>query len=179
MTDEQLMIQVRNGDIAQAAVLFDRYSGRLYNFFVRLTFDEALSEDLTQNVFERIIRYKHSFNENHQFKSWIFQIARNVRMDFYKKNKIKVAEEVDISNVTMLSNSISDKMEKQDDLKNLEKAMARLNPEQREVLVLTRFQKLKYAQVAEMMNTSEGAVKVKVHRAIKELRNVFFKINKL
>lgn len=179
MTDEQLMIQVRNGDIAQAAVLFDRYSGRLYNFFVRLTFDEALSEDLTQNVFERIIRYKHSFNESHQFKSWIFQIARNVRMDFYKKNKIKVAEEVDISNVTMLSNSISDKMEKQDDLKNLEKAMARLNPEQREVLVLTRFQKLKYAQVAEMMNTSEGAVKVKVHRAIKELRNVFFKINKL
>lgn len=179
MTDEQLMIQVRNGDIAQAAVLFDRYSGRLYNFFVRLTFDEALSEDLTQNVFERIIRYKHSFDENHQFKSWIFQIARNVRMDFYKKNKIKVAEEVDISNVTMLSNSISDKMEKQDDLKNLEKAMARLNPEQREVLVLTRFQKLKYAQVAEMMNTSEGAVKVKVHRAIKELRNVFFKINKL
>ena len=179
MTDEQLMIQVRNGDIAQAAVLFDRYSGRLYNFFVRLTFDEALSEDLTQNVFERIIRYKHSFNESHHFKSWIFQIARNVRMDFYKKNKIKVAEEVDISNVTMLSNSISDKMEKQDDLKNLEKAMARLNPEQREVLVLTRFQKLKYAQVAEMMNTSEGAVKVKVHRAIKELRNVFFKINKL
>lgn len=179
MTDEQLMIKVRDGDIAKAAVLFERYSGRLYNFFVRLTFDESLSEDLTQNVFERIIRYKHSFNEDHQFKSWIFQIARNVRMDFYKKNKVKVAGEVDVSNVMMMSNSVSDKMEKQADLKNLEKAMSHLSSAQREILVLTRFQKLKYAQVAEMMNTSEGAVKVKVHRAIKELRNVFFKIDKL
>ncbi len=179
MTDEQLMIEVRNGDIAKAAVLFERYSGRLYNFFVRLTFDESLSEDLTQNVFERVIRYKHSFDENHQFKSWIFQIARNVRMDFYKKNKIKVANEVDISKVMMMSNSISEKMEQEDDLKNLEKAMSQLSSEQREILVLTRFQKLKYAQVAEMMNTSEGAVKVKVHRAIKELRNVFFKIDRL
>ena len=120
MTDEQLMIQVRDGDIAKAAVLLERYSGRLYNYFVRLTFDESLSEDLTQNVFQRIIRYKHSFNESHQFKSWILQIARNARMDFYKKNKVKVADEVDVSNVLMMSNSVSDKMEKRDDLKNLE-----------------------------------------------------------
>lgn len=55
--------------------------------------------------------------------------------------------------------------------------MLRLQPEQREILVLTRFQKMKYVQVAEMLNTSEGAVKVKVHRAIKELRKVFLKID--
>ncbi|MEM6964880.1 MAG: sigma-70 family RNA polymerase sigma factor [Bacteroidota bacterium] len=178
MTDEQLMMQVRNGDIAQAAVLFDRYSGRLYNFFVRLTYDQALSEDLTQSVFERIIRYRSSFNDHHQFKSWIFQIARNVRTDFYKKNKIKVADEIDVSSVRLMTSSVAEKMEHQEDLKNLEKAMLRLSAEQREILVLTRFQKLKYAQVAEMLNTSEGAVKVKVHRAIKSLRTVFLKINK-
>lgn len=179
MTDEQLMIQVRNGDIAKAAVLFDRYSGRLYNFFVRLTYDQALSEDLTQSVFERIIRYRNSFNDHHQFKSWMFQIARNVRTDFYKKNKIKVADEIDVSSVRLMTNSVADKIEHREDLKNLEKAMLRLNPDQREILVLTRFQKLKYAQVAEMLNTSEGAVKVKVHRAIKELRKVFLKIDSI
>lgn len=179
MTDEQLMIQVRDGDIAKAAVLFDRYSGRLYNFFIRLTYDQALSEDLTQNVFEKIIRYKHSFNDHHKFKSWVFQIARNARTDFYKKNKVKVAKEVDIANVGLMTNSIADKIEHQEELKNLEKALQYLHPDQREILILTRFQKLKYAKVAEMMNTSEGAVKVKVHRAIKELRKVFFKIDSL
>ncbi len=46
------MIKVREGDLAQASVLFERYSGRLYNFFVRLTYDRALSKDLTQNVFD-------------------------------------------------------------------------------------------------------------------------------
>lgn len=179
MTDEQLMIHVRNGDIAKAAVLFDRYSGRLYNFFVRLTYDQSLSEDLTQSVFERIIRYRNSFNDNHQFKSWIFQIARNVRTDFYKKNKVKVAEDIDVMNIGLKTNSVSEKIEHRENLKNLEKAMSRLNPEQREILVLTRFQKLKYTQVAEMLNTSEGAIKVKVHRAIKELRKVFLKIDSL
>jgi len=180
MTDEQLMIQVRDGDIAKAAVLFDRYSGRLYNFFVRLTYDKALSEDLTQNVFERIIRYRSSFNDTHQFKSWVFQIARNTRTDFYKKNnKVKVADSVEVSSLNLMANSIADDIEKKEMMCNLEKAMLQLKSEQREILVLTRFQKLKYAQVAEMMNTSEGAVKVKVHRAIKELRKVFLKIDSL
>ena len=57
--------------------------------------------------------------------------------------------------------------------------MLHLDKDQQELLLLTRFQKLKYAQVAEMMNTTEGNVKVKVHRAIKDLRSVFLKINAL
>ena len=179
MTDEQLMIQVRSGDIAQSAILFDRYSGRLFNFFVRLTYDRALSEDLTQSVFERIIRYRKSFNDNHHFKSWLFQIARNVRTDFYKKNKIKVADGVEVNAVKLMTTSVADDLEAKEKIDNLQKAMQLLNDDQREVLELTRFQKLKYAQVAEMMNTSEGAIKVKVHRAIKELRKVFLKIDSL
>ena len=179
MTDEQLMIQVRGGDIAKAAVLFDRYSGRLYNFFVRLTYDQSLSEDLTQNVFERIIRYRNSFNDSHQFKSWIFQIARNVRTDFYKKNKININDSIEVNNVPLTTTSISQKIEEKEVMNNLERALKKLSPDQREVIMLTRFQKLKYAQVADMMNTSEGAIKVKVHRAIKDLRKIFLKIDRL
>ena len=179
MTDEQIMIQVRDGDVAKAAMLFERYNVRLFNFFVRLTYDKALSEDLAQNVFERMIRYRKSFNETHAFKSWIFQIARNVRMDHFKKNKIKVAGEVDVQQVSLMTKCVTDDIEDKEILGNLEKAMLRLGKEQQELLLLTRFQKLKYAQVAEMMNTTEGNVKVKVHRAIKDLRSVFLKINAL
>ena len=179
MTDEQIMIQVRDGDVAKAAMLFERYNVRLFNFFVRLTYDKSLSEDLTQNVFERMIRYRNSFNETHAFKSWIFQIARNVRMDHFKKNKIKVAGEVDVQQVGLMTSSVTEKIENKELLGNLEKAMLHLDKDQQELLLLTRFQKLKYAQVAEMMNTTEGNVKVKVHRAIKDLRSVFLKINAL
>lgn len=173
------MIQVRGGDIAKASVLFERYSGRLYNFFLRLTYDQALSEDLTQNVFERIIRYKHSFNDNYLFKSWVFQIARNVRMDFYKKNKIKVSEGIEVQNIGLMADSFLGKIEQKEVFQNLQKAMLQLSDEQREILILTRFEKIKYAKVAEMLGTSEGAIKVKVHRAIKELRPIFLKIDKL
>ena len=179
MTDEQIMIQVRDGDVAKSALLFERYNVRLFNFFVRLTYDKALSEDLTQNVFERMIRYRNSFKETHAFKSWIFQIARNVRMAHFKKNKIKVSNEIDVQQVSLLNNSVVNKIENKELLGNLEKTMLHLDRDQQELLLLTRFQKLKYAQVAEMMNTTEGNVKVKVHRAIKDLRSVFLKINAL
>jgi len=65
-----------------------------------------------------------------------------------------------------------------EDLQQLERAMQNLPDMQREILVMTRFQKMKYGEVAEILQCSEGAVKVKVHRALKQLRHIFFKMEK-
>ncbi len=78
MTDELIMEAVKNGNLDQASELFDRYHKRLYNYFVKISFDREASNDLTQNVFLRMIRYRNSYKEGNKFISWIFCNRRKV-----------------------------------------------------------------------------------------------------
>lgn len=75
--------------------------------------------------------------------------------------------------------NVSESIEKREQLEALEKALHLLTDDQREVLLLTRYQKLKYEEVGRLLGCSEGAVKVKVYRAIRQLRTIFFKLDKL
>lgn len=76
-SDEEIMIKVKNNQLALMKPLFDRYHVKLYNFFLRLTYNEDVSKDLVQNVFYRIIKYRKTYNPEYKFKSWIYQLARN------------------------------------------------------------------------------------------------------
>lgn len=175
MTDEQLMLAVKNGKLDSMSILFERYHRRLYNFFFRINYNQNLSEDLSQNVFERVIRYRNSYNPAFSFKTWIFQIARNVRLEHYKKYGQQTMEDIDKQKFLQLEDDTSMNMDKKEQIILLEKAISRLNDEQREILLLTRFQNMKYAEVARLLGCSEGAVKVKVYRTIKQLRQIYLK----
>src|SRR5258708_39661754 len=77
------MLRVKEGYLSELSELFERYHEKLYNFFLKLTFDPAASEDLTQNLFYRIIRYRHTFDATAgTYKSWMYQMARNIHVDF-------------------------------------------------------------------------------------------------
>ena len=178
MTDEQIMEAVKNGDLQLASLLFDRYNKKLFNFLARMCQDRELAEDLAQNVFLRMIRYRNSYRDGLKFESWIYQVARNVFSDHYQANKNRKSDFVAIEKI---SDGIMDNNEeKQQDEKEqmLQRSMSLLNEEQRELLVLTRFQHLKYEEVAQMMDTTVANIKVKVHRAIAKLREHYFQIEK-
>jgi RNA polymerase sigma factor (sigma-70 family) len=179
MTDEQIMEAVKNGDLQQAALLFDRYHLRLFNFLARLCADRDLAEDLTQNVFLRLIKYRGSYKPGLRFQSWIYQVARNVFSDHYQAQKNKKSEFVDVEKVGewVANEEEGNHMEEQE--KILERSMAMLTEEQRELLVLTRFQHLKYEEVAVIMETTVANIKVKVHRAIAKLREHYFELEKI
>jgi len=179
MTDEQLMQEVKNGAIQELGTLFNRYQKLMYSYFMRMTWDRPLSEDLTQLVFERILRYRTSFHEGRSFKAWIYQIARNVCIHHLEKSKRMQTKEVDWSKVDWSSSNIGDKIQDEETLKNLNKALSQLTDKQREVLLLTRYSGMKYAEVAEILGCSVSAVKVKVFRATEQLRKHFFKIDAL
>ena len=68
---------------------------------------------------------------------------------------------------------------REENLAMMEKAMQQLPPEQLEILLLTRYQKMKYAEVGELIGCSEGAVKLKVFRALQQLRSLYFKLEQL
>ena len=175
LTDEKIMYRVKDGELPELKQLFDRYNIPIYNFFLKLTMDAGTSEDLTQNLFYRIIRYRHTFNAGTgSFKSWMYQMARNLHAD-HCRQKIRLAEV--IKNVHEYPEDVADKHEgyKEQDFEKLNKALSGLGPADRELIVLSRYEGLKYADIAKMKNMSLSSIKVQIHRALKELRQLYFK----
>lgn len=179
MTDEELMDAVKGGDLTKASILFDRYNKHLYNFFVKIAYDRDLGHDLTQDVFLRMIRYRHTYRSTSKFKSWIFQIARNVYADHYRSNKIMKSDFDEVEMIGQKVDAIDVKMANDEREKLLYIAMYKLNEEQRELLLLSKFQKLKYDEIATIYDSTVGAIKVKVHRAINKLKEHYLKLEKI
>lgn len=169
------MQKVKNGDLNQLGLLFERYKKILFGFFYNMNHDSELSEDLVQNVFMRILKYRSGFKGDGDFKVWMFHIARNVSFDHYRKYQKRQAEEIDnwkdslgdgVPNTEM-------QMERDDELRLLDVAMHRLDVEKREVLTLSKLEGMKYKQIGDILNCSEGAVKVKVFRALQALKEEY------
>jgi RNA polymerase sigma factor (sigma-70 family) len=179
MTDETIMEAVKGGELQQATLLFERYHKRIFNFLARMTMDRDLAEDLTQNVFLRMIKYRTSYRDGNRFQSWIYQVARNVFSDHYQATKNKFSDFVDVDKISDRMADHDEGEEQDEKEKLLHRSMAKLTEEQRELLVLTRFQQLKYEEVAAIMDTTVANIKVKVHRAIIKLREYYFEIEKV
>lgn len=178
-TDEEIMESVKAGNLSAASALFDRYHLRLFNFLARLAQDRDVAEDLTQTVFLRMIKYRNSYREGNRFQSWIYQVARNVFTDHYQAQKSRPKGFVDVEQVGEWVADENEMEMKSEQENALQRSMARLTEEQRELLVLTRFQHMKYEEVAELMNTSVANIKVKVHRAIGKLREYYFEMEQI
>ena len=171
-TDEELMLQVRDGAGETLGVLFDRYHAPLYNFYTKLTGDRTLSEDLVQEVFLRILRHRNTFRTGTPFRAWIYQIARNARIDHFRKSRPEVPFEPEKA----LAVTPGDPAQQQQESELLHRALMELPEEKRELLVLCRFQELPYEEVARLVGCGVSTVKVRIHRALQELREVFHQL---
>jgi RNA polymerase sigma factor (sigma-70 family) len=171
-TDEELMLQVRDGAGETLGVLFDRYHAPLYNFYTKLTGDRTLSEDLVQEVFLRILRHRKTFRQGTPFRAWIYQIARNARVDHFRKSRPHVPFEPEMAPAV----APGDPAQQQQESELLHRALMELPEEKRELLVLCRFQELPYEEVARLVGCGVATVKVRIHRALMELREVFHQL---
>src|SRR5262245_6429988 len=177
-TDENLMLAVKRGEVGKLGALFDRYHRALFDFFARMTGSRTTAEDLVQDVFFRMLKYRETFREDSRFKAWMFHIARNARIDYHKKHPPEaLLPEEGASGLQSPSPFPSQRLEQEHQTMLLECAMFRLPDEKREVLILSRYQEMKYEQIAELMGCEVGTVKVRVHRALKELREIFLKLS--
>src|ERR1041385_4800798 len=86
VTDEELMLAVRNGDLERLGVLFERYQHRLFGFGYWMLDDRVAAQDIVQEVFVRVLKYRQKYRDSGPFESWIFQITRNACSDFSKKH---------------------------------------------------------------------------------------------
>ena len=167
--DEDVMLQVRDGEVQMLGVLFDRYQTPLFNFYAKMTQDRTVSEDLVQEVFLRILRYRQTFRPGTPFRAWIYQIARNTRIDQVRKAR----PESPLATEPVAPTRASDDAERQQESQLLQRALMQLPEDKREILILSRFQELKYEEIARLLGCETSAVKVRVHRAIQQLREIY------
>jgi RNA polymerase sigma-70 factor (ECF subfamily) len=176
LSDEQLMKHLAEGDKRAAAVLYDRYSKNVHGYFVRMTRDADASRDLTQNVFLKVIRYCQSWKDDKVFVHWLFRIARNILVDYYRGAR----KFYDLNDEPQLAERDQDDsvraMEAREKFDFLLDAMAKLPPGYRELIELNRFQGFSYREIAETISSNENAVKVKTFRAIKKLKEIYTQI---
>lgn len=179
LTDNDLMLAVRDGDVEAFGVLFDRHHQRLWDFFYRLSCDAASSEDLVQDVFLRMFKYRNTFGPKSEFRGWMYHIARTARVDRFRSERRERVPAEDTTGTWLYSRfPAPDYRIEQDERSALmQRALLQLPDDKRELLVLARFQEMKYEQIASLLEVEVGTVKVRVHRAIAELREIYRKLS--
>ncbi|MDR9418159.1 RNA polymerase sigma factor [Gracilimonas sp.] len=172
-SDKALMMKVKKGDLDKLGLLFERYNRPLFSFFYRMCKCTDTSEDLVQSVFERILKYRETYTGDGKFSTWIFSIARNAHIDHYRK-KQREAVPVEIYENRLESEETEEPevINKKEKKELLEIALDRLDDEKREVVILSRFEGLKYKEIAQILDTTEGAIKTKMFRALKEIKDL-------
>lgn len=179
--DNVLMTAVRDGDVPQMGVLFERHHRMLFNFFLRMTGSRNLSEDLVQDVFFRMLKYRHTYETQNNFMAWMYQIARNAHLDQARKRRLEVVTDTSVEEraeqMPARDPGPHQELEQKEGVDLLRRALARLPVEKREILILSRFQNLKYDEIGAILGCEVGAVKIRVYRAVRELSEIFFELS--
>jgi RNA polymerase sigma-70 factor (ECF subfamily) len=181
LTDGELMIAVRDGQVERLGELFERHHQRLYGFFTRLTGNLSASQDLVQEVFVRMLKYRHTYRSEGSFPAWMFTLARHAAADRWARERDLQAadafgsagepgdEDDPLDRLPSAEPSPAERADTDERARRLRRAILSLAPEKRELILMARFRYLPYDQIAERLGTTVGAVKVRVHRTLKEL----------
>ena len=171
LSDQELMAVVQAGDYSPASEIYDRYSARIYNFAFRFLKNAEAAEDATQEVFVKMLKHANQFQGDAKLSTWLFSITANWCRDYLRKadNKAKEAEDVLVT-LPSSEHSPERNLEQRESEIRVQRALSALTPEQREAIVLSRYQGLSYAEIAQIAGCSEGAVKTRVFRAMETLK---------
>jgi RNA polymerase sigma factor (sigma-70 family) len=168
-TDAELMLALREGDLGSLGEIFQRHHGTVHALCYRLTMQADVADDLAQETFLRLMRYRESFRGDAKLATWLYRVARNVCSDHFQRRARDRAVDAQWSREAAMSRDAGESPG--DEI--LERALAKLAPDRREALVLVRYHGLSYDEVAQVLGCEPGAARVRVHRAMKELRDIY------
>jgi RNA polymerase sigma-70 factor, ECF subfamily len=170
MEDDSLYVkQVQAGNAESFGVLYDRYIDKIYRFIYYKTFNKETAEDLTSEVFHKALVKISSFDlDKGGFSTWLYQIARNRVIDYYRTAKSVVPlEDVFDIGVDERTPETLDAVAK---LAQVTEYLQTLSAKQREIITLRVWEEKSYREIAELVGGSEDSVKMAYSRSIKELR---------
>ena len=174
--DDALLIQrAISRDPDAFGRLYDMYVDRVYRHLYYRVGNVADAEDLTQQVFlkawQAINRYKKTASP---FLAWLMTISHNLVVDFYrtKKDKAYLDVEVVVDDSTPSPERVTEDRFKQQQLR---KAILQLRGDEQQVVLLRFIEGFRHAEIASSLGKSEGAIRVKMHRALARLRQILEK----
>ena len=187
VSDEDLMMRCRKGDIGAFELLVRRYQNPLINYIHRSIDDYHRSEDLSQETFLRVFKSASRYEPTASFRSWLYTIATNLcrneirnrsrRNTYFFEDLVEEGEDVYHTEIMRDTRYLPDVLlEKKEQRQMIRKALAQLPENQRIALTLVTYQDLRYEEVAEILGCSVGAVKALIHRARQKMKNCLSKL---
>ncbi len=172
--DRSLIERIRRGDTAGAGELFERYAPALLRFTDRMLSDRTAAEEVTQEVFVKVISRAHQYDGRSEVASWLFAIAANACRDRRRHDRRAPVVPLEaIPEPSQKGDGIEGSLLKREKREAVRRALGTLSEEQREVLVLARYHGLPYVEVARVLGISVGAVKTRMFRAVETLKAHF------
>jgi len=167
--ETDIIRECQAGNLKKFGKLYDQYIKKIYNFIFYKTLQKEITEDLTSQTFikalENISKYN---NAKGSFSSWLYKIARNTVIDYYrtKKENFNIA---DFSNLSSYEN-LEDKTDIKQQLEKIQKYLKKLKAEQREIIIMRIWDGLSYEEISHIINKSQASCKMLFSRTINKLR---------
>jgi RNA polymerase sigma-70 factor (ECF subfamily) len=176
--DAELMLKVREGDTASFALLLERHRGPVIHFIYRMIQNQAIAEELAQDVFLRVYRSRASYEPTAKFTTWLFRIASHLALNYirdgrWEKGQERLDSEPDegvCRQVADRNPSIEQSMIRQVRLAEIRRAIEALPGKQRAAVLMHKYEEMEYSQIAGVLCCSESAVKSLLFRAYETLR---------
>jgi RNA polymerase sigma-70 factor (ECF subfamily) len=169
VSDSELLSRSKSGDKGAFGELVLRYERAIYFLCLKAVGDHDEASDLSQSVFVRAYTALPGFREKASFKTWLYQIAINLTKNYWRdtarKRKTELTPESLVEDPATL-----DRLSGEDALSFVWSEAMRLPEKQRQALILRADKGLSYKEIAKILGTREGAVKVNYHHAVKKLR---------
>jgi RNA polymerase sigma-70 factor, ECF subfamily len=170
--DNQTVQKFKSGDSAAFGMLYDLYAEKIYRFVYYKVFNKELAEDIVSDVFMKALERIDSFDaEKGVFSAWLYRIARNTVIDRYRTRK----PTIDIDDIFDLgvNERFEEKIDARDTLEKISQYLEVLSPKQREIVTLRIWEELPYSEIAQIVDATEGSVKMTFSRVIRDIREKF------
>lgn len=172
MTKEELLALTQlcqNGDTQAFGELYEYFLPKIYPFIYYQVKHRETAEDLTSLTFSKALDKIKQFKKHEaNFSAWLYQIARNTVTDHWRTNKITY--EIDMAQTQSTQTEVSREFDAKQKLNQVEEKLEKLNPEQKEIIIMRLWQELSYEEISQILNKSEASCKMSFSRSIKQLR---------
>ena len=176
--DAQLMLRVRAGDDTSFAMLLERHRGPVVHFLYRMVPNQAVSEELAQEVFLRVYRSRATYEPTAKFTTWLFRIATHVALNSIRdRKKEKGHESLDEELLDGMERQVADRQQTVEQemvhevkRREVRQAIEALPAKQRAAVLMHKYEGLDYSQIAAVLRCSESAIKSLLFRAYESLR---------
>jgi RNA polymerase sigma-70 factor, ECF subfamily len=181
MTDAEIMLRVRDGEDAGYDILIEKYRRPIINFMFRMVHNQAVAEELAQEVFLRVYRSRQTYRAEAKFTTWLYRIATNLGVNHARDTKHeRAAQNVYLDepdpetgttpDVADQTASVEENLVRDERMRAIRQHVMALPERQRNAVLMHKYQGLDYKQIGEVLKLSESATKSLLFRAYQTLR---------